>query len=71
VERASEMEPSPLWRTRAVGAEVVSEGIHQPYSWGWPLASVPKWTSVKARLRVAGVFETVREGARANCHWLR
>ena len=40
------MEPSAAWRMRAVLGVVVSEGIHQPVSWGMAVSSTPKWTSV-------------------------
>jgi len=67
--RASARLPSAAWRIRAVFCVAVSEGIHQPASWGMAVSSMSKWTSVKGRLREAGVVDTVREGWRTSCHW--
>ena len=65
------MLPSAAWRIRAVCCVGVVEGIHQPFSWGMPELSTPKWTSVKGRFREAGVVDTVWEGWRTSCHWPR
>ena len=47
----------------------VSDGMNQASSWGWPVESTPKCTSVKGRLREAGVVVMVGEGWRTSCHW--